>query len=305
MRVGQASDVLTLPYTDALIPGAKVWVDDNGYGLWEVLEKTDPFTDAGAITPTVPAINSGYGSAVAQAYQNIVAMVGAPTGGQDATGAIYTYVKDVDDNYSENSILELNAANTLGFGNAVQFGYQNWAVAGASASNNNEGYAVAIYRATGSTAFEQRQLLTSPDGDVSNAEFGYSVAISQDEQWMYVSAPGQNKVYPYGRVTIPGQSVQFITTGVYQVYNVGGTIEFDDELQLAVVLNNNLLTIGVGYTVAGTVINLATIPVAGEKLIVTRKVQQDYVGDGTETIFDLARYLYTADNIESVIVSVD
>ena len=305
MRVSQASDVLTLPYTDALIPGAKVWVDDNGYGLWEVLEKTDPFTDAGAITPTVPAINSGYGSAVAQAYQNIVAMVGAPTGGQDATGAIYTYVNDVDNNYSENSILELNAANTLGFGNAVQFGYQNWAVVGASASNNNEGYAVAIYRATGSTGFEQRQLLTSPDGDFSNAEFGYSVAISQDEQWMYVSAPGQNKVYPYGRVTIPGQSIQFITTGVYQVYNVGGAIEFDDELQLAVVLNNNLLTIGVGYTVAGTVINLATIPVAGEKLIVTRKIQQDYVGDGTETIFDLGPYLYTADNIESFTVSVD
>ena len=305
MRVSQASDVLTLPYTDSLLPGAKVWVDDNGSGRWEVLEKTDPFTDAGAITPTVPVASSGYGSAVAQGYQNIIAMIGAPTGGDDATGAIYTYVKDVDDNYSENSILLLNANGTTGFGTAIQIGYQNWAVAGASASNSNQGYAVAIYRPTGSTSFEERQLLTSPDGDVSNAEFGYSVTISQDEQWMYVSAPGQNKVYPYGRITIPGQSEEFITTGFYQVYNVGGAIEFDNELQLAVVLNNNLLTIGTDYTVGGTVINLTEVPPPDEKLIITRKVQKDYVGDGAETIFDLGPYLYTADNIYSFIVYID
>jgi len=305
MRVGQASDVLNLPYTDALVPGARVWVDDNGAGRWEVLEKTDPFIDAGAVTPTLPVANSGYGSSVAQGYQNIIAMIGAPTGGDDATGAIYTYVKDDNNNYSENSILLLNAADTLGFGNAIQIGYQNWAIAGASASKSNQGYAVAIYRPTGSTAFEERQLLTSPDGDFSNAEFGYSVAISQDEQWMYVSAPGQNKVYPYGRVTIPGQSAQFITPGVYQVYNIGGIIEFDNELQLAVVLNNNLLTIGTDYSVAGTVINLAGIPPPDEKLIVTRKVQQDFVGDGIETVFDLGPYLYTADNIESFIVYVN
>ena len=305
MRVNQASDVLNLSYADALVPGAKVWVDNNGSGLWEVLEKTDPFVDSGAITPTVPVLDSGYGSAVAQGYQNIVAMIGAPTGGEGSTGAIYTYVKDDNNNYSENSILELNADQTLGYGNAIQIGYQNWAVAGASASKSNQGYALAIYRATGSTTFEERQLLTSPDGDYSNAEFGYSVTISQDEQWMYISAPGQNKVYPYGRITIPGQTAQFITPGVYQVYNVGGIIEFDNELQLAVVLNNQLLTIGIDYTVGGTVVNLAGIPVAGEKLLITRKVQQDYIGDGVETVFNLGPYLYTADNINSFIVYVD
>jgi len=303
MRVNQASDVLNLPYTAALGPGAKVWVDNDGTGHWEVLEKTDPFTDVGAIEPTVPAVDSGYGSAVAQAYQNIVAMVGAP--GYGTAGAIYTYVKDVTDSYSENSILLLNADQTLGFGNAMQIGYQNWAVAGASASRSNQGYAVAIYRATGSTAFEQRQLLIPPDGDYSNAEFGYSVTVSQDEQWMYVSAPGQNKVYPYGRVTIPGQTAQFITPGTYRVYDVGGIIEFDNELQLAVVLNNELLTIGVDYTVGGTVVNLAGIPVEGQKLIITRKVQQDYIGDGVETVFDLGPFLYTADNIDSFVVSVN
>jgi hypothetical protein len=305
MRVSQASDVINLPYADALVPGARAWVDNNGSGLWEVLEKTDPFTNAGAIAPTVPVANSGYGSAVAQGYQNIIAMIGAPTGGDNSTGTIYTYVKDLNNNYSENSILSLNADGTIGYGNAIQIGYQNWAIAGASASKNNQGYALAIYRATGSTTFEERQLLISPDGDYSNAEFGYSVTISQDEQWMYVSAPGQNKVYPYGRVTIPKQAAQFVTPGVYRVYDVGGIIEFDNELQLAVVLNNELLTIGIDYTVGGTVVNLAGIPLEGQKLIITRKVEQDYIGTGSRTVFDLGPYLYTADNIYSFIVYVD
>jgi hypothetical protein len=305
MRVAQASDVLNLSYASALVPGAKVWVDDNGSGRWEVLQKTDPFTVASDITPVVPAANSGFGSAVAQGYQNIIAMIGAPAGGEDATGTIYTYIKDVNNNYSENSILALNADQTLGFGNAIQIGYQNWAVAGASASKSHRGYAVAIYRATGSTTFEQRQLLTSSDGDYNNAEFGYSVAISQDERWMYVAAPGKNKVYPYGRVTVPAQTVTFVTTGTYQVYNIGGQIEFDNELQLAVVLNNKLLTIGVDYTLGGTVINLAVVAPSGEKLIVTRRVQADFVGDGTTTDFDLGPLLYTADNIYSFVVYVD
>ena len=310
MRVSQASDVLSLPYADALVPGAKVWIDNNGSGLWEVLEKTDPFIDAGALAPITPVADSGYGSAIAQGYQNIISMIGAPTGGNDGTGAIYTYVRDFNNSYtanyySENYILSLNADQTLGFGNAIQIGYQNWAVAGASASKNNQGYALAIYRGNGSTGFEERQLLLSPDGDYSNAEFGHSVTISQDERWMYVSAPGQNKVYPYGRVTIPTQAATFFTPGVYQVYNVGGIVEFDNKLQLAVVLNNELLTIDVDYAVSGTVVNLAVVPVAGEKLVIIRKVQQDYIGDGVETDFDLGPYLYTADNIYSFIVYVD
>ena len=77
MRVAQASDILNLPYVNALIPGAMAWVDNNGKGLWEVLLKTNPFVEGVTFTPTVPESNSGYGSSIAQGYQNIMAMVGA------------------------------------------------------------------------------------------------------------------------------------------------------------------------------------------------------------------------------------
>ena len=303
MRIGQASDVLNLPYVNDLVPGAMAWVDNNGAGQWEVLIKTDPFVEGAVITPVVSVSNSGYGRSIAQGYQNIMAMVGAPS--YSTTGAIYTYLKDQNNMYAENTILLLTAAGTRGYGNDIQIGYQNWAVAGASRSRTNQGYAAVIYRATASTAFEQRQLLTAPVADFANGEFGYAVTISQNERWMYVSAPGKNKVYAYGRVDQPTQVATFTTPGTYQVYDVGGIIEFNNELQLAVVLNNELLTIGVDYEVAGTVINLTALPPAGEKLIVTRKVEHEFAGDGATTAFELAPYLYTVSNINSFTIYVD
>jgi hypothetical protein len=87
---------------------------------------------------------------------------------------------------------------------------------------------VVIYRASASNAFVQQQLLVAPDLDFGTGEFGYSVTMSQDERWMYIGAPGNNKVYAYGRVDVPAQVARFITTGNYQVYNVDGIIEFDN-----------------------------------------------------------------------------
>jgi hypothetical protein len=303
MRVAQASDVLNLPYAQELVPGARVWVDNNGAGLWEVLEKTDPFTPGLTFTPDIPEANSGYGTTIAQGFDNIMAMVGAPD--YSTTGAIYTYLRGSTGNYIENTLLRLGATNTEGYGNSLEIGHQNWAVAGASASNNNQGYAAVIYRASASNAFVQQQLLVAPDLDFGTGEFGHSVTVSQDERWMYIGAPGNNKVYAYGRVDVPLQVARFITTGNYQVYDVNGIIEFDNNEQIAVVLNNQLLTLNTDYVVAGTVINLSIVPTAGQRLIITRKVEQDFTGDGTENEFDLEPYLYTATNIYSFSVYVN
>ena len=54
-----------------------------------------------------------------------------------------------------------------------------------------------IYRANGSTAFEQRQLFVSPDSDFTGAKFGSAVTISQDERWMYVAAPGKKNALDF------------------------------------------------------------------------------------------------------------
>jgi hypothetical protein len=100
MRVAQASDVGQLSYANDLVPGALAWVDNNGAGLWEVLEKQNVFSPSYSLDATIPQGNTGYGSSIAQAYENIAALVGAPAYG--SSGAIYTYLRGQNSIYEEN-----------------------------------------------------------------------------------------------------------------------------------------------------------------------------------------------------------
>jgi hypothetical protein len=106
-----------------------------------------------------------------------------------------------------------NAADTVGFGHAVSVGNETWQVVGAPASYNNRGYASVVYRTPGTASFINSVILTVPDPrDLQYpAEFGYSVAVSRDERWMYIGAPGINKVFAYGLVEVQSQSVNYTT----------------------------------------------------------------------------------------------
>jgi len=194
--VPQASDVVNLPYSNDLIPGAKVWVDNNGSGHWTVLEKQNPFTTTSRLisVPLVP--NSRYGSAIAQSTNNLSALVGAP-GIDGSAGSIFTYRRNITGNYSFNINLVLNAIDVVGLGNSLAFGNATWSVAGASASWNSVGYALILYLVPGSNDFILSQLLLPPDQNFGPYNFGHAVAISTDERWMYIGAPGANVVHAY------------------------------------------------------------------------------------------------------------
>ena len=308
MRVAQASNVVNLPYVNSLLPGARAWVDNNGSGLWEVIEKQAPFTSSTELTPDDSVANSRYGASIAQGVNNIIALVGAPA--YSTTGAVYPYLRDNDNQYIESSLLLLGATATEGYGNAVDIGNQEWCVIGASESNSQAGYAGVVYRGATTNAFEQRQILVAPFGDYSDtSEFGYSVTISQDERWMYISAPAENKVYAFGRVNLQEQSVKYTTDGITFLYNYSNSIAIDtgSEDQLNVVLNNQLLTAGVDYTISGTNVALTNTPSTGLILLISRKTAQTFTGDGSTDLFELDTYLYTVDNndIFSFSVTID
>ena len=77
-RVAQASDILNLPYANTIAPGAKVWVDNNGAGLWSVLQKEEVFTELLSLTPFEVDEGEQYGTSVAQAQNRFAALVGSP-----------------------------------------------------------------------------------------------------------------------------------------------------------------------------------------------------------------------------------
>jgi hypothetical protein len=309
-RVVQASDIVNLPYALDLRAGARVWVDNNGQGQWEVLEKTDPFIGQVSVAPFTPEQNSLYGSSVAQGFQNLSALVGAPgynfSSAATAPGAVYTYVRTQEDVYAENSILQLGTTDAAGYGNAADIGDQQWAIIGASASDNNYGYAAVVYRNPASNVFQQWQLLVRDTGDIATVsdEFGYSVAISQDERWIYVGAPGGNRVYTYGRVDVPQQSVRYVADGTTPYFNYSDSIIINTGNQISVAVNNTTLTYGVDWDIVGNDIALSTTPTAGSLVAIARRSTETFVGDNIEDTFSLSA-VYSAVNEYAVSVYIN
>jgi hypothetical protein len=274
MRVAQASDIINLPYAQSLAPGARVWVDNNGSELWEVLEKQDIFAGTQTLRPV--ALNAGdyYGQSVTQSQNRLSALVGVPRYGHDTgteSGAVFVYVRTAGETYTlasptrvnGDAILELTATGVRGYGNAIDFGNQTWAVAGASkslgpAGQADNGYACVIYRdpALGqpdTNPYAQFQLLTQPGTTTSTTpgagEFGASVVMSQDERWMYIGAPGLNQVHAYGRVDWQNQVVRARGDNVTTVYPISDVIQIDLNTQIKVTIDGVVQLLGVDYTI--------------------------------------------------------
>jgi hypothetical protein len=282
-RVNQAADVVELDYARDLGPGAKVWVNNNGQGLWQVIEKTDPFTLGRDLVPDEPVNDSGYGTAVSQGFNNLAAMVGSPGFGTDLStlepppGAVYLFVKSSAGTYISGSKFQCNAMDIKGLGNAIDLGDMNWAIIGASGSRNDQGYALIAYVPTASNAVEQVQLLIAPDLDWNQAEFGYSVTMSVDERWLYVGAPGVNKVYAYGLVPVQSQSVTYEADGSTDAFDFATDLVVDsaEPGQIEVKVNGGLLysqSPNPDYTVSGDNVVLSKTPAAGSIIDISRRV---------------------------------
>ena len=309
-RVSQASDISTLPYVNSLTPGSIAWVDNDGNGHWETLQKGSPFTINQTIAPGL-AGTANFGASVAQVNDNFGALVGAP-GTQSGAGSVYTYFNGVYQDYQFNTQLILGTQGTVGYGNAVAFGNYNWGVAGASASNSGAGYAAVIYRDSNTGIYTQIQLLVAPDQNFSPIGFGSSAAISFDERWLYVGAPGANVVYAYEKVEVVEQSITYTANGTQTLFEYDTVIQVDylNPNQLIVTLNGNIATYGTDYTINENYVIFVTAPTINQILIISRAnavqldtqtyygIQQDATsGIGISAIFNITstRGVYTSE----------
>jgi hypothetical protein len=99
--VAQASDIINLPYANTLQPGAKVWVDNNGDGLWETVQKEEVFTQLTELAPVLNDVNQQYGSSVAQSRDKFSALAGSPRYRFPAGATLW----NVANSYAEDSIV--------------------------------------------------------------------------------------------------------------------------------------------------------------------------------------------------------
>lgn len=332
LRVAQASDVANLPYANNINSKIKVWVDNNGNNLWEVLEKNVVFNQVTELAPKALDAREEYGRSIAQANGQFAAMVGSPNYlvGTDpySRGAVYVYVKDFSDTYqpvspvdNADAVLTLGVEQSAGipaargYGYSVDFGNKDWAVAGApyslgSVGQANNGYACVIYRdqsayTPGTNPYFNWQLLTTPDSvSVDQGKFGHAVVMSQDERWMYVSAPAVNKVYAYGRVDWQDQTVNARGNGTQTTFEFGDVIKISASTQIRVTIDGAIQTAGVDYTVSSlSSVVFATAPADGVLISITRISLYQLATNGSTTVFSLAPNLYQVGLTDSTINS--
>jgi hypothetical protein len=311
MRVAQASDIVNLPYSNELLPGALAYVDNNGQGHWQVLQKQEPFSSALQIAPDPQILDSGFGTTVTQTQNLLAVLIGSPNVDSN-TGGVYLFRSDsTGQGYSSEGIITLLSANVEAYGDALAFGQNTWGAAAASLSENNLGYVTPLYRNPNTGAFSQTQLLIRPSPSIDPIRFGASIAISQDERWMYIGAPDDfagGKVYAFGRVDVEEQAVSYTTDGSTLSFNYVDSIVVDTanrDTQLIVTVGATVATVGVDYTVGISSVTFVTPPLADQVLSIRRRSGVQFTGDGSTVDYALDPYLYTVTNIDSFAVRID
>jgi hypothetical protein len=305
-RLAEATDAYDKPYANNLLTGDKIWVDSNQAGNWAVYEKREQFKSSQSQTPPGTSASIGFGASVAQGLASNGLLVGATaytsaTG--STTGGLFCYNSDGTNLVFNTVISNVNGAES--YGASLDFS-TNWAVAGAPQTQSNDGIAVLVYRNPAQNLFQEFQALTLPSADQSSAgEFGTSVAMSEDENWVYVSAPEINKVYAYQKVTYQNQLLEYVSDGNTASYNLTGLVEVDTEEQVTVVVDGATLNVS-EYTILGNTLTIRTVPTAGELISIQRNYSVEATGDGVTSYFNEISELYTAnDNLESFQVYVN
>ena len=281
-RVAQPSDVLNLSYSSLLTPGAKVWVDDNGNGEWEVLEKVEPFTSQGILPYSVEETDLRFGYSLSQTHGQYAsfsnALVGAP-GYNNGVGALYSFDTDFNGDYKVNNIVGLSTIGLENFGCSVNFGNQNWVVVGADESNGGVGYAAVLYLPPNGNQYQPVQLLLPKS---TSRLFGCSTIMSTDERWIYVGASESNEVYAYGRVDANPQAVTYQGDGTTTKFGYSDhiLIDYTKPGQLKVTVDSNPAIYERDYTLTESDVVFNTAPDVNATVDIARTMVIDLDHNG-------------------------
>jgi len=217
-RVEKPSDIADLPLLDSEFTKNTVWVDENNDGGWAVYRKSlnynllsDELYKTGSDT---------FGSAVAST-NNAGYLIG-----DSGLGEVYRYAYNDRNNTFE--IVE-TITNATSFGSAISYGDNLYIISQPTGTprvflytinpttlNNNLANYQLVNPANPGLGFG----IAPPEG-VTN--WGSSVTISDDNNWLYISATDANKIYVYRQQNIP-LDIGYLTPGeTYRITSIGDT----------------------------------------------------------------------------------
>ena len=233
----------------------KAWVryndtDEN----WAVYNKSTPWSYNSPLNIGEYDANGKYGSSVKLSPDNNFALAGKP-GYNSGVGAFVNYVRSQNNTLVENLTLTSIARNTSGMGFSLDSGVGN-VVVGAPSSASNIGYAFVYHRTAKGELIKQQVLSTN----AASSKFGYSVAMSTDDQWVYIGQPGTSSVVVYAYDSNVSTYSQTVTKS-----NSSATLSFTPSAaELLFVANATVDFVPyVDYTISGNKINFTSNSASG------------------------------------------
>ena len=146
------------------------------------------------------------------------------------TGVVNTFDKATTGSYVPGTILDPLNGNTLittsEFGYTVDLATDSAKTTlgvGAPGSNNDNGFVYLYHRKTATTTFTPAQVIVG-NAQVTGDRFGQSIAFDEKGSWLYVGAPGNDRVYVYGLNKNISEQSQTTSIGNLNVIELSGNI---------------------------------------------------------------------------------
>ena len=218
-----------------------VWVDNDTTGKWAAYRKNHVWDSTDVKTSTATDADSQLGNSVAINSTGGIALSGAPL---KDTGIVVNY--KLQDNV-------LDPAGNISITNSAlsKFGWQvacaNTIHAISAPGTNSNSGSVFVYTSDSNNDLTLSQVLC-PSAS-ANREFGYSVAVSSDQEYITVGAPGANIAHVYKYKTSSGQTKQ-ITGNGNTTYALGFTP--NNAESVLVQTSSQVYIPFVDYTVSGS-----------------------------------------------------
>lgn len=186
----------------------KLWVDNNGD--WRVYEKSEVWTGGRSLALNTEDYNTGneYGASLRLNENSTTMIIGAPGAAGVGTGLVRVFSRAATgDNFTQSTVIQPFISYAEGFGQSLDIG-NRVIVVGAPKTLSDRGV-VFVYNYDPSTGANFIAALRASDGAAGH-KFGTSVAISRDDKWLYVGAPGAESFYAYALTIAPAETTSIV-----------------------------------------------------------------------------------------------
>lgn len=311
MRFDSATQVNSRQPLKGWKPKDKLFIDKANDNGWRIYENQKAWETGPNYRNQFFAANDKLGQSVASDIENYYMIAGRP-GFNSGQGGVVIYSITSSGSLEEVANLTSDSVGTSDLGFQVSASNEASFVAGAPTSDDI-GFVVVFASDIETGDFRTQQIIAAESLDV-NGEFGYSVKLSNDGNWLAVGQPGLDEgyVHVYQRKFVsilPSASTTFIADGSTSIFALTGDLSNPNDVSNVIVLQDNIsLTPTIDYNLIGSNLVLVATPAYGSKIDVTvnRGVpKQTIISDGSSIQYGLTGDNATPSSIYALFVEVD